>query len=133
MASVFSAHHNISSDVPKNHLFSSMAQIHDPTQSRVQKESSNKNYDQEGKHSNTHRTDERGNGSPCDAAVYSSGTDGPIRKRRRSRKGLDKKFACAQPGCGKTYSRAEHLYGQFKSYARMTANFGAQPSSSSKP
>ena len=32
------------------------------------------------------------------------------RKRRRSRKGLDKKFECPHPGCGKSYSRAEHLY-----------------------
>jgi hypothetical protein len=32
------------------------------------------------------------------------------RKRRRSRKGLDKKYECPQPGCGKSYSRAEHLY-----------------------
>lgn len=39
----------------------------------------------------------------------SSGTDGPSRKRRRSRKGLDKKFDCTQEGCGKSYSRAEHL------------------------
>ena len=36
--------------------------------------------------------------------------EGPSRKRRRSRKGLDKKFACPQDGCGKSYSRAEHLY-----------------------
>jgi hypothetical protein len=36
------------------------------------------------------------------------GPDGP-RKRRRSRKGLDKKFECPQDGCGKSYSRAEHL------------------------
>lgn len=35
---------------------------------------------------------------------------GPHRKRRRSRKGLDKKFECPTPGCGKSYSRAEHLY-----------------------
>jgi hypothetical protein len=40
----------------------------------------------------------------------SSGADGPSRKRRRSRKGLDKKFECPQEGCGKSYSRAEHLY-----------------------
>ncbi|CZT43845.1 related to C2H2 zinc finger protein [Rhynchosporium secalis] len=40
----------------------------------------------------------------------SSGTDEPSRKRRRSRKGLDKKFECPQDGCGKSYSRAEHLY-----------------------
>ena len=39
----------------------------------------------------------------------SSGTEGPLRKRRRSRKGLDKKFLCPQDGCGKSYSRAEHL------------------------
>jgi hypothetical protein len=40
---------------------------------------------------------------------HSSGTEGPSRKRRRSRKGLDKKFECPQEGCGKSYSRAEHL------------------------
>ena len=32
------------------------------------------------------------------------------RKRKRSRKGLEKNFACPHPGCGKSYSRAEHLY-----------------------
>ncbi len=36
--------------------------------------------------------------------------DGRSRKRRRSRKGLDKKFDCPYPDCGKSYSRAEHLY-----------------------
>jgi hypothetical protein len=41
---------------------------------------------------------------------HSSGQDGPSRKRRRSRKGLDKKFECNQEGCTKSYSRAEHLY-----------------------
>lgn len=41
---------------------------------------------------------------------HSSCADGPSRKRRRSRKGLDKKFECPQEGCGKSYSRAEHLY-----------------------
>ncbi|KAI9848839.1 MAG: hypothetical protein M1837_006355 [Sclerophora amabilis] len=39
-----------------------------------------------------------------------SATGGPTRKRRRSRKGLDKKFDCPHDGCGKSYSRAEHLY-----------------------
>ncbi|KAI9645668.1 hypothetical protein NHQ30_006410 [Ciborinia camelliae] len=39
-----------------------------------------------------------------------SGDDGLSRKRRRSRKGLDKKFECSTEGCGKSYSRAEHLY-----------------------
>ncbi|RYP91830.1 hypothetical protein DL770_002086 [Monosporascus sp. CRB-9-2] len=41
----------------------------------------------------------------------SSNSDGPVRKRRRSRKGLDKKFECPTEGCGKSYSRAEHLQG----------------------
>ena len=35
---------------------------------------------------------------------------GSSRKRRRSKKGLDKKFDCNTVGCGKSYSRAEHLY-----------------------
>ena len=36
--------------------------------------------------------------------------DGKPRKRKRSRKGSEKNFACPFPGCGKSYSRAEHLY-----------------------
>lgn len=40
----------------------------------------------------------------------SNAEDGPSRKRRRSRKGLDKKFECPHDGCGKSYSRAEHLF-----------------------
>ncbi|OBR12320.1 C2H2 finger domain-containing protein [Colletotrichum higginsianum IMI 349063] len=43
-------------------------------------------------------------------AGSSNSEGGPARKRRRSRKGLDKKFECPQDGCGKSYSRAEHLY-----------------------
>lgn len=38
------------------------------------------------------------------------GETGGSRKRRRSRKGLDKKFECPHEDCGKSYSRAEHLY-----------------------
>jgi hypothetical protein len=41
--------------------------------------------------------------------AHSSNSEGPARKRRRSRKGLDKKFECPEKGCGKSYSRAEHL------------------------
>ena len=37
------------------------------------------------------------------------GKDRP-RKRKRSRKGLEKNFPCPTVGCGKSYSRAEHLY-----------------------
>ncbi|KAG6011831.1 hypothetical protein E4U54_007885 [Claviceps lovelessii] len=36
--------------------------------------------------------------------------DGTPRKKRRSRKGLAKRFECTADGCGKSYSRAEHLY-----------------------
>ena len=35
---------------------------------------------------------------------------GKQRKRKRSRKGLEKNFPCPHPDCGKSYSRAEHLY-----------------------
>lgn len=42
-------------------------------------------------------------------ANSSNSDGGPARKRRRSRKGLDKKFECPEQGCGKSYSRAEHL------------------------
>ena len=35
---------------------------------------------------------------------------GKPRKRKRSRKGLEKNFPCPHQGCGKSYSRAEHLY-----------------------
>ncbi|KAI4187667.1 MAG: hypothetical protein L6R41_002647 [Letrouitia leprolyta] len=38
------------------------------------------------------------------------GTHGKPRKRKRSRKGLEKSFPCTYEGCGKSYSRAEHLY-----------------------
>ena len=36
--------------------------------------------------------------------------NGKPRKRKRSRKGLEKNFPCPHQGCGKSYSRAEHLY-----------------------
>ncbi|KAJ5081323.1 hypothetical protein NUU61_009587 [Penicillium alfredii] len=37
--------------------------------------------------------------------------DQPSKRRRRSRKVLaDRKFECTHEGCGKSYSRAEHLY-----------------------
>ncbi|KAL8946273.1 MAG: hypothetical protein Q9222_007308 [Ikaeria aurantiellina] len=35
---------------------------------------------------------------------------GKPRKRKRSRKGLEKNYPCTHPECGKSYSRAEHLY-----------------------
>lgn len=49
-----------------------------------------------------------GSGSPVEEM---SPTSGVPKKRRRSRKGLaEKKFECKHEGCGKSYSRAEHLY-----------------------
>lgn len=40
----------------------------------------------------------------------SKAANGQHRKRKRSRKGLDKKYHCPHEACGKSYSRAEHLY-----------------------
>lgn len=35
----------------------------------------------------------------------------PSKRRRRSRRApSDRKFECTHEGCGKSYSRAEHLY-----------------------
>ncbi|KAF1843424.1 uncharacterized protein K460DRAFT_357152 [Cucurbitaria berberidis CBS 394.84] len=51
------------------------------------------------------RSDEGDTGDGADGDA-----NGSSRKRRRSRKGLDKKFECPHEGCGKSYSRAEHLY-----------------------
>lgn len=45
--------------------------------------------------------DEEG-GSPNDSENRS--------KRRRSRKGLEKQYACDEPNCGKKFTRLEHLY-----------------------
>jgi len=52
----------------------------------------------------------------------SSNSEGPARKRRRSRKGLDKKFECPEKGCGKSYSRAEHLYVFSLRFERLIAD-----------
>jgi len=38
------------------------------------------------------------------------GAGGKQCRRKRSRKGLEKNFPCPHGGCGKSYSRAEHLY-----------------------
>lgn len=46
---------------------------------------------------------------PEDSIDVSSNSDEPAKKKRRSRKGLGKRFECTAEGCGKSYSRAEHL------------------------
>ena len=45
-----------------------------------------------------------------DKEAGTEASNGKPRKRKRSRKGLEKNFPCPQEGCGKSYSRAEHLY-----------------------
>lgn len=56
------------------------------------------------------RTREVDNGDEEQGDDQDNGGVGNSKKRRRSRKGLDKKFECPHEGCGKSYSRAEHLY-----------------------
>ncbi|KAF1813312.1 hypothetical protein P152DRAFT_395639 [Eremomyces bilateralis CBS 781.70] len=54
--------------------------------------------------------DGNGDGDSNGTGPGSAEHPGSSKKRRRSRKGLDKKFECPHEGCGKSYSRAEHLY-----------------------
>lgn len=63
---------------------------------------------QDRERSSTAKADE----DTCDEKENGAGisANGKPRKRKRSRKGLDKNFPCPHHGCGKTYSRAEHLY-----------------------
>ncbi|KAH6663487.1 fungal-specific transcription factor domain-containing protein [Halenospora varia] len=85
-----------------------MAQMQDPAMRRPKSETEDKNR---GRRRSRAKKEDTGEASPVEGGEgHSSGTDGPSRKRRRSRKGLDKKFECPQEGCGKSYSRAEHLY-----------------------
>lgn len=81
-------------------------EVDDKTRGR--RRSRNKSRDETGDTSPA-EGDAEGDGDGDGADGPSSGNDGPTRKRRRSRKGLDKKFECPHDGCGKTYSRAEHL------------------------
>lgn len=53
--------------------------------------------------------EEEDSGDDQGSGAGTSGNGKP-RKRKRSRKGLDKNFPCPHQGCGKSYSRAEHLY-----------------------
>ena len=93
---------------------SPMTQIHDPNLQRMPKmETEDKNRGRRRSRVNNKNKEGAGDTSPGEgegADGHSSGSDGVNpRKRRRSRKGLDKKFECPQEGCGKSYSRAEHL------------------------
>lgn len=42
--------------------------------------------------------------------VEGSKDEPPKKRRRMTKPNADKKFECTHPGCGKSYSRAEHLY-----------------------
>ncbi|PQE15385.1 C2H2 finger domain-containing protein [Rutstroemia sp. NJR-2017a BVV2] len=90
---------------------SSMPQMSDSTlQRRPNGESDDKNRGRR-RSRIAPKNKEEGESSHGEALdMHSSGEEEPTRKRRRSRKGLDKKFECPSEGCGKSYSRAEHLY-----------------------
>ena len=65
---------------------------------------------------------DRGEGAHSgDEEKDAAGKVKPERKRKRSRKDLDKKYACPTEGCGKSYSRAEHLYRHQLNRERDTA------------
>lgn len=50
-------------------------------------------------------------GMMTEADALHAALNGPPRKRKRTRKvQTDRKFECTFEGCGKSYSRAEHLY-----------------------
>jgi len=90
---------------------SGRAQILDPSLQRGPKTEVDEKARGRGR-SRPQKDNEDGSGEgSADAGAdgYSSATDGPSRKRRRSRKGLDKKFDCPQEGYWKSYSRVEHL------------------------
>ncbi len=83
-----------------------------PAMPQVQEPTPPHNIKQEhddGRRPRSHSLDKDSNDNADDGDGGSSNSDGPARKRRRSRKGLDKKFECPHEGCGKSYSRAEHL------------------------
>ncbi|PGG99176.1 hypothetical protein AJ79_08668 [Helicocarpus griseus UAMH5409] len=59
----------------------------------------------DGLHSSHNGDGQHGNGE------FAQAQNDSTKKRKRSRKGdSEKKFDCKHPGCGKSYSRAEHLY-----------------------
>lgn len=55
--------------------------------------------------------DDAENNNDAEHEVVTSKEDNPKKKRRKTVKipDKDKKYQCAQPHCGKRYSRAEHL------------------------
>ncbi|TGO86089.1 hypothetical protein BPOR_0336g00040 [Botrytis porri] len=104
-------------NLPENNIMAqidppAMSQMADPMlQHRFNGEIDDKNRGRRRSRTSMKTTEDEGELSLGELAEgHTSGDDGPLRKRRRSRKGLDKKFECSTSGCGKSYSRAEHLY-----------------------
>lgn len=86
------------------HKEKQVKQESEPDRGRIRSRSDEKDADGD-------EHDETANGYGEGRHANSSNSDGgPTRKRRRSRKGLDKKFECPEKDCGRSYSRAEHLY-----------------------
>lgn len=57
-----------------------------------------------------HNHNHRAGNMPEESRSSSNAAESP-RKRKRSKKSeVEKKFECKHEGCGKSYSRAEHLY-----------------------
>ena len=56
----------------------------------------------------------------------------PKKRRRVAKPNADKKFECAHEGCGKSYSRAEHLYRHQLNRKSCRASNGPQANLSSR-
>lgn len=107
---VLSQSQNIESVLPHARAGSSMAQIHSmgvQHGTEVEADRDRMRGASEDRHSEDNDSDQGGDAHGKNDG--DSNSDGPSRKRRRSRKGLEKKFECPTEGCGKSYSRAEHL------------------------
>ncbi|KAI0555485.1 fungal-specific transcription factor domain-containing protein [Xylaria curta] len=105
---------DIKSSLPSTQPFSIMTQTRRPTSpSLVKAEEEPEHVHKPPSHSGDYDVDDMDSdneGEGDNKNGNSSNSEGPVKKRRRSRKGLDKKFECPTEGCGKSYSRAEHLH-----------------------
>ncbi|KAI1264209.1 fungal-specific transcription factor domain-containing protein [Xylariaceae sp. FL1019] len=103
---------DIKSSFPPTHPFPAMTQPRRQSPSRIKSEDraepSSQSNNPRDFELEDNESDHDGDGD--NKHETSSNDEGPVRKRRRSRKGLDKKFECPTEGCGKSYSRAEHLH-----------------------
>ncbi|PVH93625.1 hypothetical protein DM02DRAFT_541155 [Periconia macrospinosa] len=97
LLSMHAGHTSLPSDFPHKMDTSSAA---------VEPTPASPDHDDRGRRRDRDEMDAENNGDDNDAGDAT----GSSRKRRRSRKGLDRKFLCPHEGCGKSYSRAEHLY-----------------------